>query len=86
MFFLLIALTTVFLGSQFALVKLTSTRIQQLVHDPNKTSKIVKNIIHNLHYYLSPSQLPITLTSLPLPSLAQPTFQNMIHPLFHLLH
>ncbi|WP_145447424.1 CNNM domain-containing protein, partial [Staphylococcus epidermidis] len=42
--------------------------------------------IHNLHYYLSPSQLPITLTSLPLPSLPQPTFQNMIHPLFHLLH
>ncbi|WP_398574557.1 CNNM domain-containing protein, partial [Staphylococcus epidermidis] len=65
---------------------MTPTPLQQLLHHPNNTPKILKKIIHNLHYYLSPSQLPITLTSLPLPSLPQPTFQNIIHPLFHLLH
>ncbi|MGZ9472828.1 CNNM domain-containing protein, partial [Staphylococcus epidermidis] len=41
-FFLLIALTTVFVGSEFALVKVRSTRIEQLVDEGNKSAKIVK--------------------------------------------
>ena len=62
-FFLLIALTTVFVGSEFALVKVRSTRIEQLVDEGNKSAKLSK-MIDNLDYYLSACQLGITVTSL----------------------
>ncbi|MDU3213449.1 MAG: hemolysin family protein [Staphylococcus epidermidis] len=85
-FFLLIALTTVFVGSEFALVKVRSTRIEQLVDEGNKSAKIVKKMIDNLDYYLSACQLGITVTSLGLGWLGEPTFEKMMHPLFELLH
>ena len=47
-FFLLIALTTVFVGSEFALVKVRSTRIEQLADEGNSGAKIVKKMIANL--------------------------------------
>ena len=85
-FFLLIALTTVFVGSEFALVKVRSTRIEQLVDEGNKSAKIVKKMIDKLDYYLSACQLGITVTSLGLGWLGEPTFEKMMHPLFELLH
>ena len=75
-FFLLIALTTVFVGSEFALVKVRSTRIEQLADEGNGSAKIVKKMIANLDYYLSACQLGITVTS----------FEKLLHPLFNLLH
>ncbi|WP_445267174.1 CNNM domain-containing protein, partial [Staphylococcus aureus] len=63
-FILLIALTTVFVGSEFALVKIRTTRIEQLADEGNKPAKIVKKMIANLDYYLSACQLGITVTSL----------------------
>ena len=60
----MIALTTVFVGSEFALVKVRSTRIEQLVEEGNRSAKIVKKMIANLDYYLSACQLGITVTSL----------------------
>ncbi|MHA4767715.1 hemolysin family protein [Staphylococcus capitis] len=85
-FFLLIALTTVFVGSEFALVKVRSTRIEQLVEEGNRSAKIVKKMIANLDYYLSACQLGITVTSLGLGWLGEPTFEKLLHPLFDLLH
>lgn len=85
-FFLLIALTTVFVGSEFALVKVRSTRIEQLADEGNGSAKIVKKMIANLDYYLSACQLGITVTSLGLGWLGEPTFEKLLHPLFNLLH
>lgn len=85
-FFLLIALTTVFVGSEFALVKVRSTRIEQLADEDNGSAKIVKKMIANLDYYLSACQLGITVTSLGLGWLGEPTFEKLMHPLFDLLH
>lgn len=84
-FFLLIALTTVFVGSEFALVKVRSTRIEQLAEEGNRSAKIVKKMIANLDYYLSACQLGITVTSLGLGWLGEPTFEKLLHPLFNLL-
>ena len=42
-FFLLIALTTVFVGSEFALVKVRSTRIEQLADEGNGSAKLLKD-------------------------------------------
>ena len=83
--FLLIALTTVFVGSEFALVKVRSTRIEQLAEEGNRSAKIVKKMIANLDYYLSACQLGITVTSLGLGWLGEPTFEKLLHPLFNLL-
>lgn len=85
-FFLLIALTTVFVGSEFALVKVRSTRIEQLADEGNGSAKIVKKMIANLDYYLSACQLGITVTSLGLGWLGEPTFEKLLHPLFNILH
>lgn len=85
-FFLLIALTTVFVGSEFALVKVRSTRIEQLADEGNSGAKIVKKMIANLDYYLSACQLGITVTSLGLGWLGEPTFDKLLHPLFELMH
>lgn len=85
-FFLLIALTTVFVGSEFALVKVRSTRIEQLASEGNGNAKVVKKMTKNLDYYLSACQLGITVTSLGLGWLGEPTFDKLLHPLFELLH
>ncbi|MDW3964785.1 hemolysin family protein [Staphylococcus saprophyticus] len=85
-FFLLIALTTVFVGSEFALVKVRSTRIDQLAAESNGSARVVKKMIKNLDYYLSACQLGITVTSLGLGWLGEPTFDKLLHPLFELIH
>ncbi|WP_436953023.1 hemolysin family protein [Staphylococcus shinii] len=81
-FFLLIALTTVFVGSEFALVKVRSSRIDQLASEGNGSARVVKKMIKNLDYYLSACQLGITVTSLGLGWLGEPTFNKLLHPLF----
>ncbi|PNZ91117.1 HlyC/CorC family transporter [Staphylococcus pettenkoferi] len=83
-FILLIALTTVFVGSEFALVKVRSTRIEQLAAGGNGSAKVVRKMIHNLDYYLSACQLGITVTSLGLGWLGEPTFKKILSPLFNL--
>ena len=85
-FFLLISLTTVFVGSEFALVKVRSTRIDQLAAEGNGSARVVKKMIKNLDYYLSACQLGITVTSLGLGWLGEPTFDKLLHPLFELIH
>ncbi|MCD8839640.1 hemolysin family protein [Staphylococcus arlettae] len=84
-FFLLIALTTVFVGSEFALVKVRATRIEQLASEGNGGAKVVKKMIEKLDYYLSACQLGITVTSLGLGWLGEPTFDKLLHPLFELM-
>ncbi|EOD3986042.1 hemolysin family protein [Staphylococcus aureus] len=85
-FILLIALTTVFVGSEFALVKIRATRIEQLADEGNKPAKIVKKMIANLDYYLSACQLGITVTSLGLGWLGEPTFEKLLHPIFEAIN
>lgn len=86
LFVFLIALTTVFVGSEFALVKVRSTRIDQLAAEGNGSARVVKKMIKNLDYYLSACQLGITVTSLGLGWLGEPTFDKLLHPLFELIH
>ncbi|KRG09188.1 hemolysin family protein [Staphylococcus sp. NAM3COL9] len=85
-FAFLIALTTVFVGSEFALVKVRATRIEQLVAEGNSSARIVKKMIKNLDYYLSACQLGITVTSLGLGWLGEPTFSKLLHPLFEAIN
>ena len=82
--FLLIALTAVFVGSEFAVVKVRTSRIDQLIDEGNKKAVLVKKITSDLDYYLSACQLGITVTALGLGWLGEPTVERLLHPLFEM--
>lgn len=86
LFALLIALTALFVGSEFSLVKVRTSRIDQLVSEGNSAAKIVQHMVHHLDYYLSACQLGITVTALGLGWIGESTFESLIHPVLHLLH
>ena len=84
-FALLIAATAFFVATEFAIVKVRTTRIDQLVVEGNKKALKAKKVISNLDEYLSACQLGITITALGLGWLGEPTFDLILHPLFELL-
>lgn len=78
---ILLAFTGFFVSYEFAIVKVRSTRIDQLVSEGNKSAVVAKAIISNLDEYLSACQLGITITALGLGWLGEPTVDQIIHPL-----
>lgn len=78
---LLIAFTGFFVASEFAIVKVRSTRIDQLVLEGNKRAPAAKKVISSLDEYLSACQLGITLTSLALGWLGEPAVEKLLHPI-----
>ncbi|WP_232713340.1 hemolysin family protein [Bacillus xiapuensis] len=78
----LIALTAFFVASEFAIVKIRMSRINQLIAEGNKRAVIVKKVIMNMDEYLSACQLGITITSLGLGWLGEPTIEAVLQPLF----
>nr|WP_204545833.1 hemolysin family protein [Peribacillus deserti] len=83
---LLIAITAFFVASEFAIVKIRTTRIDQLVEEGNKRAISARKVISDLDEYLSACQLGITLTSLGLGWLGEPAFQKLLEPIFHQLN
>jgi len=81
-FAVLIALTAFFVASEFAIVKIRSTRIDQLVAEGNQRAVIARKVISNLDEYLSACQLGITITALGLGMLGEPTVKLMLKPFF----
>ena len=84
-FALLIAATAFFVATEFAIVKVRTTRIDQLVAEGNKKAIKAKKVISNLDEYLSACQLGITITALGLGWLGEPTFELILHPLFDMI-
>ena len=84
-FALLIAATAFFVATEFAIVKVRTTRIDQLVAEGNKKAIKAKKVISNLDEYLSACQLGITITALGLGWLGEPTFELILHPLFDVI-
>lgn len=82
----LIAFSGFFVASEFAVVKVRSSRIEQLIDEGNSKAVSAKKIIDNLDEYLSACQLGITITSLGLGWLGEPTVERILHPLFEKLH
>src|SRR5690606_33289058 len=83
---MLIALTAFFVASEFAIVKIRTTRIDQLVAEGNKSAIAAKTVISNLDEYLSACQLGITVTALGLGFLGESTVESLLHPLFELIN
>ncbi|WP_338751502.1 hemolysin family protein [Bacillus sp. FJAT-52991] len=81
----LIALTGFFVATEFAIVKVRSTRIDQLAAEGNTKALAAKKVISNLDEYLSACQLGITVTALGLGWLGEPTVVHLLKPLFERL-
>ncbi|MHA7963804.1 hemolysin family protein [Paenibacillus sp. CAU 1782] len=79
---LLILLTAFFVATEFAIVKVRSSRIDQLVQEGRKNALAVQKVTGNLDAYLSACQLGITITALGLGFLGEPTVEKILLPLF----
>ncbi|MCS0789649.1 hemolysin family protein [Cytobacillus pseudoceanisediminis] len=78
----LIALTAFFVASEFAIVKVRTSRIDQLIMEGNAKASSAKQVISSLDEYLSACQLGITITALGLGWLGEPTIERLLHPVF----
>ncbi|MCP3741926.1 hemolysin family protein [Rossellomorea sp. BNER] len=83
---ILIALTAFFVASEFAIVKIRGSRIDQLVSEGNQKALAAQKVIHNLDGYLSACQLGITITALGLGWLGEPTIVVLLNPIFDTLN
>src|SRR5690625_1065629 len=79
---ILIALTGFFVATEFAIVKVRISRINQLALEDNKQAIAALKLIQNLDEYLSACQLGITVTALGLGWLGEPTVKQLLTPLF----
>lgn len=81
--FLLLALALVFLNgffvaTEFAIVKVRPTRIEELIRQKKPGAMAAQGLIANLDAYLSATQLGITIASLGLGWLGKPAFAKFI--------
>ncbi len=79
---LLIVLTAFFVGSEFAVVKVRMSRLDQMIQEGNKGAVLAKKVASDLDYYLSACQLGITITALGLGALGKPTVEKLLGPVF----
>ena len=78
---ILIAFTAFFVVSEFAIVKVRSSRIDQLIEDGNGNAIAAKKVISNLDEYLSACQLGITVTALGIGWLGESTISQILQPI-----
>lgn len=77
---LLVLLNGFFVASEFALVAVRKTRIDELANKGNAAAKMVQKSIQHLDTYISATQLGITLASLALGWIGEPSIANFIEP------
>ncbi|MGG0737184.1 hemolysin family protein [Niallia taxi] len=86
LFAILIAFTGFFVATEFAIVKVRGSRIDQLVAEGRKGALAAKRVTSHLDEYLSACQLGITVTALGLGWIGEPTVEAILHPVFEKLH
>lgn len=82
----LIAANAFFVAAEFAFVSVRRTRIDQLVEEGNGTAKLVRKAMDEPTRFISATQLGITLASLGLGWVGEPTLSQLLEPLFSALH
>lgn len=78
----LVATNGFFVAGEFALVKVRSTRIDQLVSEGKSGARVVQAQLSHLDNYIAATQLGITLASLALGWIGEPSLAHLIDPLF----
>ncbi|GGJ41006.1 hemolysin family protein [Deinococcus roseus] len=78
--FVLVILNGYFVASEFALVSVRRTRIEQLVDEGVRAAKDVKTALQQLDLYIAATQLGITMASLAIGFVAEPAIEHLLHP------
>lgn len=81
----LVLLNGFFVASEFALVAIRKTRIEELIKKGNTSAKLVLKAINDLESYISATQLGITLASLALGWIGEPAIAHFLEPYFTFL-
>lgn len=79
---LLVLLNGFFVASEFALVAVRKTRIQELVKSGSSSARLIQRALQDLDIYISSTQLGITIASLALGWIGEPALAHLILPLF----
>lgn len=74
----LIALNGFFVAAEFAIVKVRSTRIDQLAEAGSRRAKMSQNLLDHLDSYLSATQLGITIASILLGAVGEETMRRLV--------
>jgi CBS domain containing-hemolysin-like protein len=82
---LLIFANAFFVASEFALVNIRKTRIQQLVKEGNTTAQIISDELNNMARFIAAVQLGVTATSIGLGWVGESTIASLFYPLFNFL-
>ncbi len=77
---LLIIATGVFVAAEFALVAADRTRIERRAGEGSRPARWARQLLRRLSFHLSGAQLGITIASLMLGFLAEPTIATLIRP------
>src|SRR3954466_9647627 len=77
---ILVLANAFFVASEFAIVKLRPTRVQELVNQGSRRARLLSSILGRLDAYLSANQLGVTLASLGLGWVGEPTIAQVLAP------
>jgi len=80
--FILVLANSFFVASEFALVSVRRTRIDQLAAAGSRTAGIVQRAVRDLDRYIAATQVGITLASLLLGGIGEATLEPLLTPLF----
>lgn len=78
--FVLVLINGYFVASEFALVSVRRTRIEQLVDEGVRAARDVKTALQQLDLYIAATQLGITMASLAIGFVAEPAIEHLLHP------
>jgi CBS domain containing-hemolysin-like protein len=78
----LVLLNGFFVAAEFALVSVRKSRIDQLVLQGSARARVVQRAIGHLDTYIAATQLGITMASLALGFVAEPSIARLLEPLF----
>src|SRR5215213_5188581 len=81
--FILVLANAFFVASEFALVSVRKTRIDQLAAEGNSTATIVQRAVRDLDRYIAATQVGITIASLLLGGLGEQTLEPILAFLFN---
>jgi putative hemolysin len=78
----LVLANSFFVASEFALVSVRKTRIDQLAAEGNSAAAVVQRAVRDLDRYIAATQVGITLASLLLGGFGEQTLEPLLTPLF----
>ncbi|NTU46296.1 HlyC/CorC family transporter [Candidatus Roizmanbacteria bacterium] len=77
---LLVLLNGFFVASEFALIAVRNTRITELARGGKKSAKMVQTALKDVEFFISATQLGITIASLMLGWIGEPAIEKLISP------